>query len=131
MRSARGPKFVLVRLPDGRRRSIPRSITDLAKEPFQNRHDSIEESLRVSVRTLLPLAHFLAARPSALEGNGDESAASPHADAADSSNAQVVGLGEATAPAVERNLRVREDAARLHHRRDGQAQGLRISRGAK
>jgi hypothetical protein len=50
----------MVRLPDGRLRSIPRSITDLAREPFSQGRDSIEESCRVSVRTLLPLASFLA-----------------------------------------------------------------------
>src|ERR1700675_3767268 len=72
LRSARGQKFVMVRLPDGRRRSIPRSITNLAAEPFTQVNDSIEESLRISVRTLLPLAHFLTARSTSLEEIGDE-----------------------------------------------------------
>jgi hypothetical protein len=122
---------VLVRLPDGRRRSIPRSITDLAKEPFQNRHDSIEESLRVSVRTLLPLARFLAARSSALEGNGDEYAVSAHADAADSCSAQAIDPGDANASALENALRERQDAACLDGRRDSQTQGVSVARGSE
>ncbi len=55
--SARGPAFVVIALPDGRRRSVRRSITDLAGAPSTNRSD---EALRVSVRTLLPLAQHLA-----------------------------------------------------------------------
>jgi hypothetical protein len=55
--SARGPAFVVIALPDGRRRSVRRSITDLAGAPSTNRSDAV---LRVSVRTLLPLAQHLA-----------------------------------------------------------------------
>ena len=131
MRSARGPKFVLVSLPDGRKRSIPRSITDLGREPFRNHHDSIEESLRISVRTLLPLAHFLAARSSAPEGNGDERAASLDADASDSSGAQAIGIGAAAAAAVEGTFGERQEPTGGHYRRDGQAHGVRGSRGAE
>jgi hypothetical protein len=58
---------VLVALPDGRHRSIRRSITDLAREPFRNLQDSIEEGHRVSVRTLLALARYLAARRANIE----------------------------------------------------------------
>ena len=67
LRSSRGPAFVLVALPDGRHRSIRRSITDLATEPFRNLQDSIEESYPVSVRTLLALARYLAARRANIE----------------------------------------------------------------
>ncbi|WP_368856661.1 hypothetical protein [Chelativorans sp. ZYF759] len=57
-RSARGPAFVVVRLPDGRRRSIRRSVTDLAAAPAEER--GAPKSLpRISVRTLLTLMHHL------------------------------------------------------------------------
>ncbi|PVE21005.1 hypothetical protein DC522_29075 [Microvirga sp. KLBC 81] len=67
--SARGPSFVVIALPDGRRRSVRRSITDLAGATSTNRSDA---ALRVSVRTLLPLAQHLAAiiTASAQEGIG-------------------------------------------------------------
>ncbi|MGA0565689.1 hypothetical protein ACO2RV_25065, partial [Ancylobacter sp. VNQ12] len=60
MRSARGPAFVVVELPDGRRRSIRRSVTDLgsAKSCIPA---PAPELLRVSVRTLVPLARHLTA----------------------------------------------------------------------
>jgi len=105
----------MVRLPDGRRRSIPRSITNLAAEPFTQVNDSIEESLRISVRTLLPLAHFLTARSTSLEEIGDERA---------------VGAESAPAPALEEALRDRQAAVSLRRRRHGQAGGDKRSKGA-
>ncbi|WP_353682575.1 DUF5372 family protein [Mesorhizobium sp.] len=57
-RSGRGPAFVVVRLPDGRRRSIRRSATDLATETPEERNAS-KSAPRVSVRTLLTLLHHL------------------------------------------------------------------------
>ena len=130
LRSARGPKFVMVRLPDGRRRSIPRSITNLAAEPFTQVNDSIEESLRISVRTLLPLAHFLTARSTSLEEIGDERAASPDADALDHAGSGAVGAESAPAPALEEALRDRQAAGSLRCRRHGQAGGDKRSKGA-
>jgi hypothetical protein len=130
LRSARGPKFVMVRLPDGRRRSIPRSITNLAAEPFTQVNDSIEESLRISVRTLLPLAHFLTARSTSLEEIGDERAASPDADALDHAGSGAVGAESAPAPALEEALRDRQAAVSLRRRRHGQAGGDKRSKGA-
>ncbi len=65
--SARGPAFVVIALPDGRRRSVRRSITDLAGATSTNRSD---EALRVSVRTLLPLAQHLAAKITASAQKG-------------------------------------------------------------
>ncbi|WP_446721537.1 DUF5372 family protein [Methylobacterium sp. DCY52] len=59
IRSGRGPTFLVVALPDGRRRSIRRASTDLAREP--TRDDSAAQPSRVSARTLLPLAHHLSA----------------------------------------------------------------------
>ena len=73
-RSGRGPRFVVVQLPDGRTRSLLRSITDLEMEHSSAGQDSPEQSLRVSVRTLLPLARLLAARSPSQEGTGDDGA---------------------------------------------------------
>ena len=70
----------MVRLPDGRRRSISRSITDLGSEPIPEGRDSVDQSLRVSVRTLLPLARLLAARPPSAEGVCDGCVSSFDAD---------------------------------------------------
>ncbi|MER8716677.1 hypothetical protein NKH29_32095 [Mesorhizobium sp. M1295] len=57
-RSARGPAFVVVRLPDGRRRSIRRSVTDLAAASPEE-HDASKPLARINVRTLLTLMHHL------------------------------------------------------------------------
>ncbi|MER8911912.1 Y4bD/Y4pK family protein [Mesorhizobium sp. M0854] len=57
-RFARGPAFVVVRLPDGRRRSIRRSVTDLAAASPEEQ--GVSKSLaRINVRTLLILLHHL------------------------------------------------------------------------
>ncbi len=73
-RSGRGPRFVVVLLSDGRTRSLLRSITDLEMEHSPAGQDPPEQSLRVSVRTLLPLARLLAARSPSQEGTGDDGA---------------------------------------------------------
>ncbi|MEH2471798.1 hypothetical protein V1281_007015 [Nitrobacteraceae bacterium AZCC 2161] len=57
-RSGRGPAFVVVRLPDGRHRSIRRSATDLATASSEE--EGASKSLAcISVRTLLTLMHHL------------------------------------------------------------------------
>jgi hypothetical protein len=64
LHSARGPAYVLVALPDGRRRSLRRSITDLAgAEGAAPLAPAIPlwNGLRISVRTLLPLARHIVA----------------------------------------------------------------------
>ena len=58
IRSARGAGFVIVRLPDGRRRSIRRSMTDLATAPLQEQGAS-KPLARIDVRTLLTLMRHL------------------------------------------------------------------------
>ena len=73
-RSGRGPRFIVVQLPDGRTRSLLRSITDLEMEHSPAGADSPEQTLCVSVRTLLPLARLLAARSPSREGTGDDGA---------------------------------------------------------
>ncbi|WP_353642818.1 hypothetical protein [Mesorhizobium sp. WSM2239] len=57
-RSARGPAFVVVRLSDGRRRSIRRSVTDLAAASPEEQGAS-KALARINVRTLLTLLHHL------------------------------------------------------------------------
>jgi hypothetical protein len=65
IRSARGPGYVVVELADGRRRSIPRSATDLAC-PVDTKPKVDREAPRISARTLLPLARHVAAGLAAL-----------------------------------------------------------------
>ncbi len=56
--SARGPAFVVVRLPNGRRRSIRRSVTDLTA-PSPEEQGASKSLARINVRTLLTLMHHL------------------------------------------------------------------------
>ena len=56
--SGRGAAFVVVRLPDGCRRSIRRSATDLAAAWPEARSES-KSAPRISVRTLLTLMRHL------------------------------------------------------------------------
>jgi hypothetical protein len=64
LRSARGPAYVVVALSDGRRRSLRRSLTDLAgaagAAPLAPAI-SLRNDLRISARTLLPLARHIVA----------------------------------------------------------------------
>jgi hypothetical protein len=55
-RSGRGPELIVVRLPDGRERSISRSVTDLGRGS-DGRPGS--GGALISVRTLLPLANHV------------------------------------------------------------------------
>lgn len=54
--SARGPDWLTVALPDGRRRSVGRAVTDLAVTTTPNRERALP---LISVRTLLPLARHV------------------------------------------------------------------------
>lgn len=64
-RSGRGPAFVVVALPDGRKRSIRIASTDLGRP--SNGTDTAPSKLpRVSVRTLIPLTQYLSAKLSIL-----------------------------------------------------------------
>ncbi|WP_420359759.1 DUF5372 family protein [Agrobacterium vitis] len=58
VQSGRGLAFVVVRLPDGRRRSIRRSVTDLVTASPDARSE-LESAPRISVRTLLTLMRHL------------------------------------------------------------------------
>jgi hypothetical protein len=60
LRSGRGPAYIVVELPDGRRRSLRRSVTDLAGV-VEATSNAVREAPRISARTLLPLARHVAA----------------------------------------------------------------------
>ena len=64
-RSGRGPAFVVVALPDGRRRSIRLASTDLARAT-REAEGSPADVPRISIRTLTPLARHLRAALSLL-----------------------------------------------------------------
>jgi len=89
-RSGRGPRLIVIRLPDGRERGISRSAT----APTSGSDDLVaaapSRQVHISVRTLLPLANHvravLASRHADLEGGGgrdlDQMAAKQAGDAA-------------------------------------------------
>jgi hypothetical protein len=58
LHSARGPAYIVVALPDGRRRSLRRALTDLAGTAEAPLYDGP----RISVGTLLSLARHIVAR---------------------------------------------------------------------
>src|SRR5215213_5004330 len=58
LHSARGPAYIVVALPDGRRRLLRRASTDLAGTA----ETSLYDGPRISVGTLLPLARHIIAR---------------------------------------------------------------------
>jgi hypothetical protein len=59
-RSGLGPGLVVVRLADGRERSIQRSSTDLTVD-FEGSAPTADRCMHISVRTLLPLANHVRA----------------------------------------------------------------------
>jgi hypothetical protein len=128
LRSGRGPRFVVVRLPDGRRRSILRSITDLGSEPFPEGRDSVDQSLRVSVRTLLPLARILAARP--LSGICDASVSFADADAPTGSDRKITSDGSNSGGTLGGVTSGSQDAGRLDCREYDEADDSGRSGGA-
>jgi hypothetical protein len=58
--SGRGPDLIVVRLPDGRERSVPRSATDLAFSAEAS-DPAAPRRMHISVRTLLALANHVRA----------------------------------------------------------------------
>ena len=108
---------MVVRLPDGRSRSIPRSITDLAVEPSAGTADLNENAMRISVRTLLPLAHFLTARSSSLDEIGDACAVSGDVGSPDLSRLEGIGAARNPASGLEEAFAERQNADRMRHRR--------------
>jgi hypothetical protein len=71
--SGRGPSLIVIRLPDGRERSIPRSATVSAAASDAQAAPGSGQA-QISVRTLLPLANHvravLASRDADFEGGG-------------------------------------------------------------
>ena len=65
-RSARGSAYVVVALPDGRRRSVRIASTNLAEAPTMPGPD-IPSLPRISARTLIPLMQHLSANLSLLD----------------------------------------------------------------
>jgi hypothetical protein len=118
---------VVVCLPDGRQRSILRSITDLGSEPFPEGRDSVDQSLRVSVRTLLPLARILAARPLSAEGICN---AGVEADAPTWSDRKITSGGSDTGGTLGGLTSGSQDAGRLDCREYDEADGSGRSGGA-
>ncbi|MGY3614099.1 hypothetical protein [Bradyrhizobium sp. USDA 10063] len=59
-RSGRGPAYVVVALPDGRRRGVRIASTDLAETSIASRPNAADLP-RISVRTLIPLMQHLGA----------------------------------------------------------------------
>src|ERR1700756_3628708 len=64
--SGRGPAYVVVALPDGRRRAVRIASTDLAETPITSRPNAADLP-RISVRTLIPLMQHLSANLSLLD----------------------------------------------------------------
>ena len=65
-RSGRGPAYVVVALPDGRRRAVRIASTDLAETPISS-HPNAADLPRISARTLIPLMQHLSASLSLLD----------------------------------------------------------------
>jgi len=64
-RSGRGPAYVVVALPDGRRRAVRIASTDLAETAITS--PDAADLPRVSARTLIPLMQHLSASLSLLD----------------------------------------------------------------
>src|SRR4051794_5782112 len=62
LHSARGPAYVVIALPDGRRRSLRRASTDLAGAAAASPVASLCDGPRISVGTLLPLPRHIVPR---------------------------------------------------------------------
>ena len=75
-RSGRGPSLIVIRLPDGRERAIPRTATACSRVS-DDLMAAASRLAHISVRTLLPLANHvravLASRNADLEGSGGHS----------------------------------------------------------
>ena len=73
-RSGRGPRLIVIQLPDGRERGISRSATAPASASDGPAPATASRQVHISVRTLLPLANHvravLASRHADLEGGG-------------------------------------------------------------
>ena len=103
-RSGRGPGLIVIRLPDGRERSIPRSATAPTSVP-NGELAAASRHVHVSVSTLLPLANHvravLASKYADLEGGGrdlEQPAAGQDGDAGHVAKPVVAASGRDAAP---------------------------------
>jgi hypothetical protein len=87
--------------------------------------------MRISVRTLLPLARFLTARSSSLEEIGDACAASGDVGSPDLSCPERNGAAPNPASDLEEAFAERQNADRVRRRRHGEKDGGAGSRGAR
>jgi hypothetical protein len=85
---ARGPRFIVLVLPDGRRRHVLRAATDLERPPAAA--DPVRS--RISARSLLPLARLIRsmlAAPDVEAGHADQAGSSPSADIGEAHDADL------------------------------------------
>jgi hypothetical protein len=87
--------------------------------------------MRISVRTLLPLAHFLTARSSSLEEIGDACAASGDVGSPGLSCPERIGAARNPASGLEEAFAERQNADRMRHRRYGEKDGGAGGQGAR
>jgi hypothetical protein len=128
LRSARGPAYIVVALPDGRRRSLRRSSTDLAAPAGAAPIASVillRHGFRISVGTLLPLARHIVAR---LADPVEEVTRDDHSPPIAASSQRHLSRG-ATAAALAEPVARDADAARLPSRRPVAADGAEPQRG--
>src|SRR3954447_17020557 len=96
MHSARGPAYIVVALPDGRRRSLRRASTDLAGTAEAPLYDGP----RINAGTLLPLArHILACLAIAVEEVTHDDYAPPVAEPAPLCATGITALAALAEPA--------------------------------
>ena len=87
--------------------------------------------MRISVRTLLPLAHFLTARSSSLEEIGDACAVSGDVGSLDLSCPERKGAVPNSTSGLEEAFAERQNADRMRHRRHGEKDGDPDDKGAR
>jgi len=87
--------------------------------------------MRISVRSLLPLAHFLTARSSSLDEIGDARAATGNVASPVLSCPERTGLASNPTPGLEEAPAERQNADRVRRRRHGEKDGGSGGQGAR
>ena len=125
-RSGRGPALIVIQLPDGRERAIPRSATAIASasdDPAM----TAGRLAHISVRTLLPLANHvalcLACRHADLEAGGErhlEQATAAHGGVTGGAATPVAAATDDAAPdfSGHRFVRPEADYGEIQHEQD-------------
>ena len=126
-RSGRGPALIVIQLPDGRERAIPRSATAVASAS-DDPATTAGRLAHISVRTLLPLANHvravLASRHADLEAGGErhlEQATAAHGGVAGSAATPVAAAADrdTTSPGTTDRPACATSAPRVRARRGG------------